>query len=88
MFIKPDKEILLANFSRMDDCYYTFLKEYSAPSNSINLLEIREKIIKILLYAIYWRVGGSLSDEKFRADYKNELQVVLKQLNQAVSLID
>lgn len=87
-FIKPDQEIAVDHFRRMNDCYHAFLSRYSAPGNSIELLELREKITKVLLYSIYWRVGDSLTAEKFRSDYKNELQILLRQVNQAVDLLD
>jgi hypothetical protein len=87
-FIKPTQDIVLNNFNRMNDCYHSFLSQYSTPGNSAELIDLREKITKVLLYAIYWRVGDSLTDEKFRADYKNELQVILKQVKQAVMLLD
>ncbi|SJL83419.1 helix-turn-helix domain-containing protein [Vibrio palustris] len=86
-FIKPNKEKALEHFSRIDDCYHSFLDCYSEPGNSIELLELREKITKVLLYVIYWRVGDSLTDDKFRSDYKNELNILLRQLKQAVDLI-
>lgn len=35
--IRPNQEIALAHFRRMNDCYYKFLSQYSAPSNSIEL---------------------------------------------------
>lgn len=87
-FIKPDQEMAIDHFRRMNDCYHAFLSRYSAPGNSIELLELREKITKVLLYSIYWRVGDSLTAEKFRSDYKNELQVLLRQVKQAVDLLD
>lgn len=87
-FIKPDQEITLNNFRRMNDCYHAFLNTYSSPGNSAELFELREKIIKILTYAIYWRVGDSMSDEKFRSDYHNELQILLRQVKQALALLD
>ncbi|HGH6024409.1 TPA: hypothetical protein AB5H75_000280 [Vibrio mimicus] len=86
-FIKPDQEIVMEHFRRMNDCYHAFLRRYSAPGNSIELFELREKITKVLLYAIYWRVGDSLTDEKFRSDYKNELKLLLRQINQAAALL-
>lgn len=87
-FIKPDQETALEHFRRMNDCYHSFLNRYSAPGNSAELLELREKITKLLLYAIYWRVGDSLTAEKFRSDYRNELQIILRQVKQAVALLD
>ncbi|AGH82410.1 hypothetical protein PCNPT3_12370 [Psychromonas sp. CNPT3] len=87
-FIKPDQETALDNFRRMNDCYHTFLSRYSAPGNSYELFELREKITKVLIYTIYWRVGDSLSDTKFRSDYKNELQILLRQVKQALTLLD
>ncbi|WP_137297653.1 helix-turn-helix domain-containing protein [Psychromonas sp. SP041] len=87
-YIKPSQDIVINNFNRMNDCYHSFLSQYSTPGNSAELIDLREKITKVLLYAIYWRVGDSLSDEKFRADYKNELQFILKQVIQAVTLLD
>jgi hypothetical protein len=86
-FIKPSKDKVLENFSRIDDCYNSFLTYYSEPGNSIELLELREKITKVLLYVIYWRVGDSLSDDKFRSDYKNELNLLLRQIKQAIDLM-
>ncbi|MFT2110837.1 hypothetical protein [Marinomonas sp. 2405UD68-3] len=87
-FIKPSQDIALEHFRRMNDCYHAFLNRYSAPGNSIELFELREKITKVLLYAIYWRVGDSLTDVKFRSDYHNELQILLRQIKQAVTLLD
>jgi len=86
-FIKPDQDIVMTHFRRMNDCYHSFLSRCSAPGNSIELLELRDKITKVLLYAIYWRVGDSLTDEKFRSDYKNELRLILRQIDQAAALL-
>lgn len=86
-FIKPEQDVVMAHFRRMNDCYHSFLSRYSAPGNSIELFELREKITKVLLYAIFWRVGDSLTDEKFRSDYKNELKLILRQINQTVALL-
>lgn len=87
-FIKADHEVVVQHFRRMNDCYHALLSRYSAPGNSVELIELREKITKLLLYTIYWRVGDSLTDEKFRADYRNELQLILRQIKQAVCLLD
>lgn len=87
-FIKPDYDVVIDHFNRMNSCYHSFLSRYSAPGNSIELIQLREKITKLLLYAIYWRAGDSMSNEKFRADYKNELLVLSKQIKQAVILLD
>ena len=87
-FIKAEQDVVIAHFRRMNDCYHTFLNRYSEPGNSIELFELREKVTKVLLYAIYWRVGDSLSDEKFRSDYKNELQLILRQIKQAADLLN
>ncbi|GGN38280.1 hypothetical protein GCM10011350_38110 [Marinomonas arctica] len=86
-FIKPDQDVVMRHFRRMNDCYHAFLSRYSSPGNSIELFELREKITKVLLYALYWRVGDSLTDDKFRSDYKNELKLILRQINQAVALL-
>lgn len=87
-FIKPDQETALDHFRRMNDCYHAFLSRYSAPGNSAELMELKEKITKLLLYAIYWRVGDSLTAEKFRSDYRNEMQIILRQVKQAIALLD
>lgn len=87
-YIKPDQETALEHFRRMNDCYHSFLNRYSAPGNGAELLELREKITKLLLYAVYWRVGDSLTAEKFRSDYKNELQIILRQVKLAIALLD
>lgn len=87
-FIKPSKEVVINHFNQMNDCYCLFFEEYSSPGNSIELIELRDKITKILSYAIYWRVGDSLTNDKFRADYKNELMILLKQVKQTVNLIN
>ncbi|MDW6092119.1 hypothetical protein [Vibrio rhizosphaerae] len=87
-FIKPDQETALNHFRRINDCYHHFLSHYSAPGNSIELFELREKITKVLLYTIYWRVGDNLSDEKFRSDYKNELHLLLRQIKQALAFLE
>ncbi|KYP94604.1 hypothetical protein [Rosenbergiella epipactidis] len=86
-YIKPDQNTVMMHFKRMNDCYYLFLRRYTSPGNCIELLELKEKIAKILLYAIYWRVGDSLTDEKFRSDYKNELKLTLRQINQITALL-
>ncbi len=86
-YIIPDQSIAIKNFRRMNDCYHSFLRQYSAPGNSIELFELREKITKALLYAIYWRVGDSMTDDKFRSDYKQELYVILRQIKQAIELL-
>ncbi|TBR37404.1 hypothetical protein CBF23_014840 [Marinomonas agarivorans] len=44
--------------------------------------------LRVLLYAIYWRVGDNLTTEKFLSDYKNELQILLRQIKQALDLLD
>ena len=87
-FIRAENHVVNSHFQRMNDCYHAFLTRYSAPGNSIELFELREKITKVLLYAIYWRVGDSMTDEKFKSDYKNELHLLLRQIKQAISLLE
>ncbi|ETX11396.1 hypothetical protein MUS1_10595 [Marinomonas ushuaiensis DSM 15871] len=71
----------------MNNGYHSFLSDYSTPGNSAELIELRDKITKVLLYSIYWRVGDSLSNKKFRSDYKNELQLILRQIKQTITLL-
>ena len=85
--IEADQHLMLNNFTRMTQSYQTFFDAYSAPGNSVALLEVREKMMKLLFYTIYWRIGDRLSESQFRADYKNELKVLLRQIKHYVNLL-
>ena len=87
-YIYPTDDVLINNFKRMNSCYHLFMSNYSKPGNSVQLMEVRNKLNKLLSYCIYWRVGDGLTDEKWKADYNNELAMVLKQIESNTSLID
>ncbi len=87
-YIVPSDQVLLNNFRRMNACYHIFMRDYSKPGNSAQLMEVRNKLNKLLSYCIFWRVGDGLTDEKWKSDYRNELEVLLKQIETNVNLID
>lgn len=87
-YVQPTDDVLIGNFKRMNSCYHLFMGNYSRPGNSAELMEVRNKLNKLLSYCIYWRVGDGLTDEKWKADFKNELAMVLKKIESNTNLID
>ena len=87
-FVVPEHNVLMQNFHRINNCYRFFIYTYSFPGNSLDLLEIREKLIRILQYAIYWRIGDGLSDEKYKSDYKEELNILYRQIEHIIQLLE
>ena len=86
-YIMPDESVVLNNFNKINEIYKLFMSEYSRPGNSIEILHTRNLLGKLLTYFIYWRVGDGLTDEKWKSDYKHELELLFKQISQSIDLI-
>ena len=86
-YMTPPKLERIELFIDLDDCYRRFLETYSRPGNGVWLFPLRNKINELLSYCVFWRVGDGLDDSKWKADYKNELDVLFNQINSELATL-
>jgi hypothetical protein len=52
-----------------------------------DVLEVKRKIEKIISYALFWRIGDSMTEEKFRRDFRSEIKTLVAEFKQLVERI-
>jgi len=52
-----------------------------------DVLEVKKKIEKIISYALFWRIGDSLTEEKFRRDFHVESKKLVAEFKQLIERI-
>lgn len=52
-----------------------------------DILDVKKKIEKIISYALFWRIGDSLTEEKFRRDFHTESKKLVTEFRQLIERI-
>ena len=52
-----------------------------------DVLEVKKKIEKVISYALFWRIGDSLTEEKFRRDFNVESKKLVAEFKQLIERI-
>lgn len=52
-----------------------------------DVFEVKKKIEKIISYALFWRIGDSLTEEKFRRDFHVESKKLVAEFRQLIERI-
>jgi hypothetical protein len=52
-----------------------------------DILEVKKKIEKIISYALFWRLGDSMSKDKFRSDFRSETKKLVGEIKHLISRI-
>ena len=52
-----------------------------------DVFEVKKKIEKIISYALFWRIGDSLTEEKFRRDFHVESKKLVAEFKQLIERI-
>jgi hypothetical protein len=51
------------------------------------VLDVKKKIEKLISYALMWRIGDSITEEKFRRDFRTESMALLEGFNELIDRI-
>lgn len=67
-------------FERLNQIYWKIIDLAAHSGNALRIMPLREQFFKILTYLVFWRLGDSLTDEKWQSDYRIELNLLRKEL--------
>lgn len=79
-YIRAKSDYALLTFRKMNALYWEILEQTSRNANSIEILQLREPLFKLMSYLLFWRVGDRLDDDQWRSDYEREIRLLTKQI--------
>lgn len=79
-YIRAKSDYAMSTFRDINSLYWEILEHSSRNSNSLEILQLREPLFRLMTYLLFWRVGDRLEDEQWRSDYEKEITLLTKQI--------